>query len=168
MCSFVRAALTSVALTALVACAKGDTNADSAAASSTAAATAGGTSAAAAPAASPIEGMKGKWAMRSVPVQGDTTPTVYTIDASGDTTSWTLTFAGRATPVKLHVISVSGDSVVTQTDEYDSARRKGQRVVTTTTLRPMGDRVTGTSTARYKVTGPDSVLQLRSEGTRMP
>jgi hypothetical protein len=129
---------------------------------------AGGDTTAAMPAASPIDAMKGKWAMKSIPVEGDTTPTAYTLDTSGDTTSWTLTFAGRPTPVKLHVLSAAGDSVVTVSDEYDSARRKGVRVVTTSTFRAQGDRMTGMTTARYKVTGKDSVLMLRSEGTRMP
>ena len=118
--------------------------------------------------ASPMQALQGRWNMRSIPMSGDTTSTVYTLDASGDTASWTIAFAGRTEPVKLHVISTAGDSVVTRTDEYESARRKGVRTVTTSVMRVQGDRITGTVTARYRVTGPDSVLMLRTEGTRIP
>jgi hypothetical protein len=118
--------------------------------------------------ASPMAAMQGRWNMRSIPMQGDTTPTVYTLDASGDTASWTINFAGRTEPVKLHVISMDGDSIVTRTDEYESARRRGVRTVTTSVMRVQGDRISGTVTARYRTTGPDSVLVLRSEGTRIP
>jgi hypothetical protein len=118
--------------------------------------------------ASMLESMRGRWSVRSIPMEGDTTPTAYTLDATGDTATWTLTFEGRTTPVKLHVLSMAGDSIVTVTDEYESVRRRGMRVVTTSVMRPQGDRLTGNVTARYRTTGPDSVLMLRSEGTRMP
>lgn len=156
-----RAALPCTALLLTLACSKADEAATDTAAAipDSAPATASG---------STLDAMRGRWNMRSIPMEGDTTPTVYTIDASGDTATWTLTFAGMTTPVKLHVVSMAGDSIVTVTDEYESVRRRGMRVVTTSVMRPQGDQVTGTVTARYKTTGPDSVLVLRAEGTRAP
>lgn len=157
-------ALSCATLLLTLACSKAEQPADTAAATT---ATATATPESAAP-TSVLETMRGRWSVRSVPTQGDTTPTAYTLDASGDTATWTLTFEGRTTPVKLHVLSMAGDSIVTVTDEYESVRRRGMRVVTTSVMRPQGDRLTGTVTARYRTTRPDSVLMLRSEGTRMP
>lgn len=117
---------------------------------------------------SPIESMRGRWNVQSVPVSGDTNPTRYVLDTSGDTASWTITFEGRTTPVRMHVIAMGGDSVVTQTDEFDSARRSGMKVVSTTVMRVQDGRLVGTTTARYKTTGPDSVLMLNTTGTRVP
>ena len=116
----------------------------------------------------PIETMRGRWNVQSVPVSGDTSPTRYVLDATGDTASWTITFEGRTTPVRMHVIAMGGDSIVTQTDEFDSARRSGMRVVSTTVMRVQDGRLVGTSTARYRTTGPDSVLVLNTTGTRVP
>lgn len=160
------AALRCAALLLAIGCSKADQPADTAAATTPAATTPAATTPAAP--TSMIEAMRGRWSIRSVPVQGDTTPTAYTLDATGDTATWTFTLAGRTTPVKMHVVSMAGDSIVTRSDEFESARRRGMRVVTTSVMRVQGDRVTGSVTARYRTTGPDSVLMLRAEGTRMP
>ena len=158
-----RAALTSAALLLTLACSKADTPADTAAA-----ATATATPEPAAT-VSMVDAMKGRWNMRSTPTEGsDTAATVFTLDATGDTATWTMTFQGRTDAVKMHVLSMGADSVVTVTDEFESARRKGMRVVATTVMRPQGDRITGSTTARYKTTKADSVLVLRTEGTRAP
>ena len=146
------------------ACGRGDAPADSATATSAAAA-----DTAAAVAVSPVAALRGRWNVRAVPESGtDTVPTNYVLDAGEDSTNWTITFANRPGAVRLRVIASGGDSVVTQSDEYESARRKGVRVTTTAVMRAQGDRVTGHTIARYKTTGPDSVLRLRSEGTRAP
>ena len=123
--------------------------------------------AAAMSATAPIEAIRGRWNVRSVPVSGDTNPTRYVLDASGDTASWTITFEGRTTPVRMHVIAMGGDSIVARTDEFDSARRKGMRVVSTTVMRVKDDQLVGTSTARYRTSGADSVLRLNTNGTRV-
>lgn len=148
----------------LAACAKGDSAADSAGATS-----AGAVDTAAAVAVSPVAAMRGRWNVRAVPESPtDTVPTNYVLDAGEDSTNWSITFANRPGAVRLRVIASGGDSVVTLSDEYDSVRRKGMRVTTTAVMRVQGDRLTGTTTARFKTTGPDSVLVLRSEGTRAP
>ena len=149
----------SATLLLLAACSRSGDRTDTAAVATTDTAAAMSTT-------SPIETMRGRWNVQSVPVSGDTSATRYLLDASGDTASWTLTFEGRATPVRLHVIAMGGDSVVTQTDEFDSARRQGMRVVSTTVMRVRDGRLVGTSTARYRTTGADSVLVLNTTGTR--
>ena len=88
-------------LVVLGACKKADETADTAAAMPAPSTEAAMTS------ASPMEGMKGKWNMRAVPETGDTTPTVFVLDASGDSSSWTINFPNRP-PVPTRVIAVRG------------------------------------------------------------
>lgn len=108
----------------------------------------------------------GKWQMRATPTSGrDTSATTYTLTATGDTTGWTITFPGRAA-MPVHV-KVDGDSVMVSTEPYPSVRRKGLTVRTNGVIRMQGDRLVGTSTAHFKTSLPDSVMQMRSEGTRM-
>lgn len=150
-------------LAALAGCAKSE---DKAATDTAAPATA-----APAPAPAPktisLADVAGKWSMRSVPESGDTTATTFTLTATGDTTGWTMTFP-TGKPVPVRIVSVGGDSIVTESGPYASVRRKGLMVVTRSTFRMDGGRMTGHTTAHYQKAGPDSVLQLRSEGTRAP
>ena len=107
----------------------------------------------------------GRWNVRAIPIEGDTTPTTLVLVATADTTGWTTTFPNRE-PIPTRVTSVGGDSIVTEVGPYSSARRANVQVVTTVVWRLQGDRLVGTSVARYATTGPDSVLHLRIEGTR--
>jgi hypothetical protein len=157
-------------LVALAGCSSKDRSAsDTAAAVAIPDSAAGATMAAtpAAPAPISLSAVAGRWDMRAVPESGDTTATTYVLTATADSTGWMIAFPDRA-PVKLHVLSVSGDSIVTESDRYQSVRRRGVQVVTRNTMRLQGDRLVGRTVAHYKTTGPDSVLQLRTEGTRRP
>jgi hypothetical protein len=66
----------------------------------------------------------------------------------------------------VRVLAVDADSVVTEAGPYESVLRKGVQVTTTTVTRYQNGALVGTTTARYSA-GPDSVLQLRFEGTRV-
>ena len=160
-----------LALIALAGCSSKDRSASDTAAAVTAIpdSAAGATMAAtpAAPAPITLGAVAGRWDMRAVPESGDTTATTYVLTATADSTGWMIAFPDRA-PVKLHVLSVSGDSIVTESDRYQSVRRRGVQVTTRNTMRLQGDRLVGHTVAHYKTTGPDSVLQLRTEGTRRP
>jgi hypothetical protein len=132
--------------------------------------------AAAAPAAAPapapapalsLADLAGKWQMRSAPESGtDTSATTYVLTATADST-WTMTFpSGLKVPV--HVM-VSGDSLVEKTGSFASQRRKGVKVTMTEgTLRLQNGKLVGMTTAHYAKPGPDSVLRLHTEGTKMP
>ena len=111
--------------------------------------------------------LAGKWQFSSVPMAGkDTSPTKYVLTATADTTGWTLTFPDKqVVPVK---VTVSGDSVQLASAEFKSQRRKGVKVTTETTLRLADGKLSGVTTAHYAKAGADSVLQLKSEGTRAP
>jgi hypothetical protein len=114
-----------------------------------------------------LASVAGRWNVSAVPESGDTTPTTLVLNATADTTGWTITFPNRE-PVPTSIIAVAGDSIVTQSGPYESARRPGVQVTTTSVWRLMGDHLMGTAVARYAVPGADSVLRLRTLGTRIP
>jgi hypothetical protein len=128
-----------------------------------------GTTATPAPAATPaplaLGDMAGRWNMRAVPESGDTAVTTYVMNATADTTGWTITFPNRR-PIPTRVVAVSGDSLIAEAGPFESARRRGVQTRTRTVLRLEGDRLVGTTVARYVTRGADSVLTLRTEGTR--
>jgi hypothetical protein len=108
----------------------------------------------------------GKWNMKAVPMNGDTTPTTYVLNATSSTSGWTIAFPGRA-PVPVSV-SVDGDSVMLSAGPYPSVRRKGVTVRTFGTARLQGGSLIGSATAHYKGGNADSVLVLSTSGTRAP
>jgi glucose/arabinose dehydrogenase len=119
----------------------------------------------AAPSLSPSD-LAGKWQMQSVPETGkDTTPTKFVLTWTSDSTAVVAFPSG--VKVKQHV-SISGDSVMMKSDEFPSQRRKGVKVRTDVVSRVQGGRLVGMTTAHYKNAGADSVLRLRTEGTKMP
>jgi hypothetical protein len=157
--------ITSCCIAAVLAgCAKKDNatvDTSSAVASSTTTST---TTATTAPAPINLADVAGKWNMRSVPASGDTTPTVYVMTATGTTSGWSITFAGRK-PVS-ETITVAGDSIITSAGPYPSFRRKGVTVTTNGVFRLQNGSIVGTNTAHYKVKTADSVLVLNTTGTR--
>jgi glucose/arabinose dehydrogenase len=132
------------------------------------------TTAAMAPAPAPapaptiaLADVAGKWQFNSVPMTGtDTSPTKYVLTATADSAGWTLTFPDKQV-VPLQA-TVSGDSVMLASGEFTSQRRKSTKVKTATTLRLVDGKLQGVTTAHYAKAGADSVLQLKSEGTRIP
>jgi hypothetical protein len=121
--------------------------------------------ASAAPSLSPSD-LAGKWQMRSVPEAGkDTSPTKFVLTSTSDSTAL-VTFPSGV-KVKQHV-TFSGDSVIMKSDVYPSQRRKGVKVRTEVVSRLQNGKITGVTTAHYMNAGADSVLRLRTEGTKMP
>lgn len=148
----------------VVACAK--TDRDAAASDSAAGATE--TPAAATPTAS-LADFAGTWNVLAKPESGsDTSTTRYTLNATADSTGWTITFPGRPQPVAVRIVALQGDSVVTEAGPFQSVRRRNVQVTTRNVLRKEGDRLVGSTRARYASTGADTVLVLRTEATRAP
>jgi molybdopterin biosynthesis enzyme len=159
---------------ALVGCSKGDNKVDSTTAMAPAAAnttsTAAATSTSAGAVATPIvlTDLAGTWAIVAAPTSGtDTTSTLSTLTATGTTTGWKTTYAnGTVVPL---VVTVAGDSVIVESAApYKSVRRKGVMVTTHNVFRKEGNKLVGTATAHYKTKGADSVLVLKTEGTKKP
>jgi hypothetical protein len=146
----------------LIGCAKKEVPIDTAAVAAPASATSSG---ALAPAPVALADFNGTWTLHAVPTSGtDTTATELTLVATGD--KWTQSYAnGLKVPVR---VTLSGDSVITDAGPYASVRRKGVQVTTHGVFRKEGDKLVGTTTAHYKTKGADSVLVLRTEGTRTP
>ena len=113
---------------------------------------------AAAPAAAPIslQSVAGKYHVTSKGQGADTSVITYELNATGDTTGWTITYGNRA-PVPVRIISVSGDSIVAEAGPFTSFRRAGTPVSTHTVYRFENGQLVGTTVAHYKVKGPDTV-----------
>jgi hypothetical protein len=147
---------------AVAGCARSDDQTTTDTAAGTAAATV-----APAPATISLADVAGRWTVRSVPETGDTTAVVSQLNASADTTGWTMTLPNRP-PVATRVVLVSGDSIVTENGPYQSVLRRGVQVRTRSVMRLRDGKLIGNTVARYTTTGPDSVLRLRTEATRTP
>jgi hypothetical protein len=144
----------------LTACAKKD----NAATDTTAAMASDSAAAPAAPTPLNLADVAGKWTLRSVPANGDTTVVTSVLDAKSTTAGWTMTLPGRK-PVAEHV-TAAGDSIVIDSDPYQSILRKGVQVKTTGVFRLQGGNLVGQTTAHYSVKTADSVLVLNTTGTR--
>jgi len=64
------------------------------------------------------------------------------------------------------IVDLAGDSIVADAGPYESALRKGVKVTTHSVFRLQDGKLVGTTVAHYATKGADSVLNLRSEGTR--
>ena len=118
-----------------------------------------------APAAVNLADVAGKWNVSAVPTTGkDTSATKYVLTATGTTDGWTITFPGRK-PMAVKV-RTDADSIMIDSDKYQSVRRKGVTVTTNSVVRLQGGNLSGGTTAHYSVKTADSVLTLTITGTR--
>jgi hypothetical protein len=113
-----------------------------------------------------LASIAGTWNFKVMGATNDSVLTTYTLVVTTDTTGWIMTLPNRK-PITLHV-AIFGDSVTLRSPEYQSVLRKGLKVNTTSVLRVSGDKLVGNSVAHYAITTPDSVLELRSVGTKVP
>ena len=120
------------------------------------------------PAPAPINlaDVAGKWTVKNSPETGDTVLVTYSMTATGADTGWMVTLPNRK-PMALK-ITTSGDSILTRLDQYESVLRKGVKVSTDGVLHLKDGKLVGMTVAHYATTKPDSVMRLRSEGTRTP
>ena len=144
----------------LVGCSKADTAADTAAVVDTAM-----PAAAVEPAPISVDQIAGKWNVRTTSTDPtDTVVTTYVLDAKADTAGWTMQFPTGA-PVAVHIMSMGGDSLVTEAGPFDSRRTKGVKVHTITTWRLRDGKLSGATVAHYE-TKPPTTKNLIGEGTR--
>ncbi len=119
----------------------------------------------AAPAPISASNVTGKWNVSVMGEQGDSVLTSYVLDATADSSKWTLTFPkGKAIPMK--ITNVSGDSIVAVAGPFPSQLRTGMTVNTTTTIRLQDGSMVGTTVAHYVTSKSDSVANLRLKGTK--
>jgi hypothetical protein len=113
-----------------------------------------------------LSNFAGTWRVRGFNERGDSL-VGYQLIATADPTGWKIVFPNRS-PIPVRLVAVAGDSVVTESGPYESVLRKGVQVRTRAVFRLQGDKLVGTTVAHYATSGPDSVLHIRSEGTRQP
>lgn len=109
--------------------------------------------------------LTGTWSIRTSPLGADSTIVEYEMTATDSRTGWTITFPDRE-PLPATVDLVDGDSVVISVGPYESLLRSGVMVRVRSVARLTDGTMTGTLTARYETTEPDSILQGRFQGTR--
>jgi hypothetical protein len=122
------------------------------------------------PAATPaiaLADVAGSWTMHAMNAAGDSTLVTAQMVATAAMDGWTYTFAGRD-PVPMRVLSVDGDSIVTEMGPYASALREGVNVTTRSVLRLQNGELVGTFAAHYATSTPDSLLLGRMHGVRAP
>jgi hypothetical protein len=109
--------------------------------------------------------LAGTWNMRTTSTDpADTFVNEYQIVI--DEASWIMNFPDRD-PVSVTAV-VDGDSVITDSEPFESVRHPGMMVTTHTIFHMEGDRLVGDVTATWQTAAGDSVAQLRTEGTRAP
>ena len=120
-----------------------------------------------APATVSLADVAGTWKVHST-MEGNEKVTVdYDLVATGDRSGWTINFPRRA-PIPVRVVAVEGDSIVTESGPFESVLRKGVQVNSRVVMRLQDGKLVGTTTARYQVSGPDTLATLKLEGTRAP
>ena len=149
------------AVAALAACAKSDTAGDTTGATAAAA-----TPVPAAPAPLKASDVAGNWTVVGKNAATDSTLVTYDMATTSDST-FTLTFA-NGQKVQGRVVGISGDSMMIEAGPYPSVLRKGVQVRTSGTLRLQDGKLVGTTVARYNTKRADSVVNIRTEGTRKP
>lgn len=116
----------------------------------------------AAPAPISLADVAGTWTMRVMRENSDSA--VLSYDMVADNNGFTFNFPKRK-PVKA-MVTTSGDSLIAEAGPYESMLRKGIQVTTHSVMRLQDGKLVGTTIAHYKTTGPDTVLSLRTEGTK--
>lgn len=107
----------------------------------------------------------GNWSVKVMAEKKDTVLLTYKLVATNDKTGWMLTFPNRE-PMEPRVVSMDNDSVVVDNGPYSSLLRKSVMVTTHSSMHMEGDKLVGITIAHYNTKGADSVVMLRTEGTR--
>lgn len=118
------------------------------------------------PAGISLADVAGTWVVDARTEAGEAVPQ-FELIATADPSGWELRFPDRE-PIRMRVLEVAGDSIVTESGPYESILRPGVQVSTHAVYRIEGDRLVSTTVARYQTSGADSVAIVHGEGTRAP
>lgn len=108
--------------------------------------------------------LAGVWNVTVKPADKDTVVATYILNNT-DTTDWTFMFP-KGKPIHEKITGYRGDTIVMETDWFDSAVRPGLKVRTNSLVWEQDNKLMGKVTAHYQNAGADSVRQLVSEGIR--
>ena len=109
-----------------------------------------------------LSDVAGTWAGKSMVGPKDSVFATWVLRATADGKGWTERLADRG-PYPLRIMSMGGDSIVTEMGPYPSALRRGQMVTTRHVRHFKGSKMTGTFEAHY-ATG--DVVQGKIAATR--
>ena len=97
-----------------------------------------------------LSDVTGIWNAKTMTGPKDSVVATTVLTATADGKGWTMAFPNREQPVAVRVVSMGGDSIVTEAGPYASYLRPGQTV---TLLRTVGhyqnNEMWGTSVAQY-------------------
>lgn len=125
--------------------------------------------AAPAPAAAPaapasLATFAGTWNVNVKPEGQDTVVATYVLNTT-DSTAWSFAFPkGKRVPMK--VMSVSGDTVITETDWFDSSVRPGLKARSNVKSWMQDGKLMGKNVVHYQTTGADTLRIFDTEGTK--
>lgn len=141
----------------VVACAKNEQPAD--------------TAAAAAPPPPPpaitAADLAGTWDMKTMPMDRDTVLTTGTMTSTGAADGWTMTLGDSKTPIPVRIVSMGGDSVVSETGVFNSAVRRGQKVSIHSIQHLRDGKLVGVVHAKY-ANGDTATFRVESTKRAMP
>jgi len=107
----------------------------------------------------------GTW-QSTATLEGVEEPVPTTMSGSADGSDWTMTLEGRPDiPVQVTVV---GDSLIAETDEYESVLREGVMVQVRTASVLQDGTLMGNLVATYKTAEGDEVVTGTLQGTRAP
>lgn len=107
----------------------------------------------------------GTWQLTTT-LTGVATPVMSRISGTAAGTDWTMALEGReAIPLQ---VSVVGDSLISESSEYESILRKGVMVRTRTAGALSDGMMQGTITATYRTPTGDEIVTGTFTGSRMP
>ena len=104
------------------------------------------------------------WDVNVMALDKDSVLTTYLLNTT-DTAGWMFAFPNQQ-PVKMHVTNRMGDTLVAETDLFDSSVRPGLKARSVSTMAFVANAMSGKVVAHYQTTGADSVMTFRIEGTR--
>jgi hypothetical protein len=108
--------------------------------------------------------LAGVWNVTVKPADKDTVVATYILNTT-DTADWTFMFP-KGKPIHQEITGYRGDTIVSETDWFDSAVRPGLKVKTNSLTWEQDSKLMSNVTAHYQNAGADSVRQLISEGIR--
>ena len=93
--------------------------------------------------------LAGVWDAKTMAGPKDSVVMTEVMTMTADGKGWTMWGAGRTDAVPVRVLSMAGDSVVTEDGPFPSALRTGQMVTVRTIAHFKGDSMWGTALATY-------------------
>jgi hypothetical protein len=122
-----------------------------------------------APAAAPaapvsLASVAGMWNVNVKPEGRDSVATTYVLNAT-DSTAWTFAFP-KGKPIAMRVTGVRGDTIITETDWFDSSVRPGLKARSSSTAWLQNGKLVGKTVVHYQTTGADTVRTFDTEGTK--